>query len=98
MGISIIYAAMAISSECAVVAFEQPVKSFLVKVQPQLNQFTYFIIIAFFIVITLLNVYKLGYFTYGVINYEEGLKKLAKKEINTYSKDSCYEKMSKHNF
>lgn len=98
LGISIIYAAMAISSECAVVAFEQPVKTFLAKAQSQLNQIAYFTIIAFVIVITLLNVYKLGHFTYGVINYEQGLKKLAKRKINTYSKDSCYEKMSKGEF
>lgn len=98
LGTSIIYASMAITCECSVFAFKLPVKELLEKTESQLDQLIYFIVIACIIIITMFNVYKLSHFTYEVINYEEGLKKLAKKEIGTYSKDSCYEKISKGEF
>lgn len=98
LGISIVFSAMAISGECAVVAFKDQIIDLTSNANSSLNQIICIIIVVLLFAITLLNVYKLGYFTYGVINYEEGLIKLAKKEMNNYSKDKCYEKMSKGEF
>lgn len=99
LGISIIFSVMAITGECTLVAFGQSINSFLQNIKlSQVDQVAYFSIISFFVIITVINVYKLGHFTYGVINYEEGLKKLAKKEMNAYRKDSCYGKMTKGEF
>lgn len=95
LGVSIIYAAVAISFECIVVIFGEHMEVFLKNTHSRL---IYSVIVILLAVITLFNVYRLGYFTYGVINYEVGLKKLAKKQINTYVNDSCYKKISKGEF
>lgn len=95
---SIVFAVMAILAECMVAAFKQPVISFFDNKKSQSSHIVYFGIICLFVVVTLLNIYKLGYFTYGVINYEKGLKKLAKKKRELYSKDRCYETISKGEF
>lgn len=97
LGVSIIYTSIAITAECFVLIFQGELeKSETVK--PMIcNTNIENIIIIFIICITLINVYRLGYFTYGVINYEEGLKKLARKEISKY-KENSYEKISKGEF
>ncbi len=98
LGVSVVYSMVAISAECMIVAVEGPMTAFLINNPPQLKKVVYFVIIIGIFAITLLNVYRLGVFTYKVIDYEEGLKWLAKREINTYRKDSCYERMSKGEF
>lgn len=96
--ISITFSALAITAECLVVAFAEPVKNFLLATPPQVDKIFYLVIIIIFATATLFNVYKLVYFTYVVINYEEGLKELAKKKVNTYKKDSSNEEMRKGEF
>lgn len=98
LNVRLIYVAVAISSECVVAVSETSITTFLSKTKPDLKQTVYWLIIFCFVVITLFNVYRLAYFTYGVINYEEGLKKLAKTEINKYSEDSGYENITKGEF
>lgn len=96
--ISISFSALAVTSECIVAAFAVPVKNLLSKTPSDLDEFFYFFVIIFFAVITLINIYKLIYFTYGVINYEEGLRKFAKTKIDAYTKVRCNQKMSKGEF
>lgn len=99
LGISIIFSVIAITGECTAVAFGESIDSHLQNMQnSQLSLGVYFSVIAIFVIITVLNVYKLGHFTYGVINYEEGLLRLAKKEMNAYSEDNCNEKVTKGEF
>lgn len=99
LGISIIFSAAAITGECVIVVFQRSVDSFFQNIKrPQLSQVAYFLIITVFIIVTIFNIYKLGYFTYGVINYENGLKKLAKKEMSAYKENRCYQKMTKGEF
>ena len=96
--IGITFSALAITAECAVVAFAVPVKIFLSATPFQVDKIFYLVIIIIFALFTLFNVYKLVHFTYGVINYEEGLKELAKKKISTYEKNSCNMEMRKGEF
>lgn len=88
LGASIVFSTVAITAECAIVVFEEPLTVFLSKSQVSFDTLFYFSVIGFIIVVTVYNIYKLGHFTYEVINYEEGLKKLAKKKINGYSNES----------
>lgn len=98
--VSIIFSALAITAECAVLAFTEPITTFLSKAPSGLDEIFYFTVIIIFVVVTLLNVYKLVIFTYGVINYEEGLKKLAKRKIDDWEKNgqNCNKKMTKGEF
>lgn len=96
--ISITFSALAITAECGVAAFAEPVKSRLSTAPSDLDEIFYFSVIIIFVVITLINVYKLVLFTYGVINYEEGLRELAKREIHTYEKVRCNQEMTKGEF
>ena len=96
--ISIGFSTLAITAECVTVAFAKPVKKFLLSKPSKTDELFYLIVIIIFAVVTLFNVYKLVRFTYGVINYEEGLKELAKKKIQKYEKSSCNEEMKKGEF
>lgn len=96
--ISITFSAFAITAECAVAACATPLKTLFLAASSQIDEVFYFIVVIIFAVITLINVYKLVNFTYGVINYEEGLKKLASREIETYKKNSYNKEMSKGEF
>lgn len=97
LGTSIVFSVVAITAECLIVAFEYPVNEFLKTNQSVFSSLVYYIIICTVIVVTVYNIYKLGHFTYEVINYEEGLKKLAKKKIGVYSKEKS-DKIKKGEF
>lgn len=62
------------------------------------NYFIYLALWICIIIITILNVCLLGKFTYNVINYEQGLKDLAKKKILDYKENENYGKMTKGEF
>ncbi|MDD6628184.1 MAG: pentapeptide repeat-containing protein [Lachnospiraceae bacterium] len=94
---SILFSCIAITAEVIIVLF----KDFLVTLlenSEYLRKPIYLIIIVIVVGITALNIYKLGYFTYQVINYEEGLKKLAKRKVRLYSEQSSYGVMYKGEF
>lgn len=96
--ISITFSALAITAECAVVACATSVKALFSATPSKMDEIFYFTVIIIFAVVTLINVYKLVVFTYGVINYEEGLKKLADRKIDAYEKTSYNKDMSKGEF
>ncbi len=56
------------------------------------------LIILFCLIVTLINICWLGTFTYGIINYENGLKQLAINERIKRSKEDSYDTISKGEF
>lgn len=102
LGISIIYSFAAILTECLILINKEFVLDFVRDLEKQGAQtkqaYIYMVILGGVLIITLINIYKLAVFTYGVINYEDGMKKLAKKEIGIYDTNNCYQKISKGEF
>ncbi|GFO86201.1 pentapeptide repeat-containing protein [Anaerostipes butyraticus] len=95
--ISVFFSAIAITVECIIIIFQSSVKAFFSAMKISLSLSVYTAITGI-ILITLYNIYKLVHFTYGIINYEEGLSKLAKQQMDEYDKISYYQEMTKGEF
>lgn len=98
LGISVIFSITVIVAECMIIFFKTPMKEWILKKSFYQQQEIYLECLVICITITLINVMILGYFTYGVINYEDGLKRLAKETRKAYETQSYYEEMNKGEF
>lgn len=98
LGIRIIFSTTVIIAECAAIFFKSSAPSWLLKMSPNKGQMVCLICLVTCIVVSIINVMILGRFTYGVINYEDGLKRLAKETRKSYEGQSYYQEMNKGEF
>lgn len=98
LGTNIGFSVIAITVECLLVFFQNGLKDTFLGNSNDMKAFFCAIAMILIACITVFNIYKLGLFTWSVINYEDGLKKLASKDMDIYAKDSCYEKITKGDF
>lgn len=92
LGKTIIFAVAAIVSECLIIALTDNITHIKEK------ECLIVILLLVVIVITIANIITLGNFTYEVINYEDGLNKLANSEVKKYSSSQDHEKIQKGDF
>lgn len=90
LGMTVIFAVIAIISECMIFVFKGTLEE-----QSGLKIISLLLSV---IVLTIFNIIKLGNFTYEVINYEAGLEKFANSEVEKYSSGSDHTKISKGEF
>lgn len=93
LGIRITFAVIAIICECAVVTLTNSI-----NLSTKIYSISEFWLMVIVVGITVANVICLGLFTYNVINYEEGLEKLAAKEVREYASVSDNESIKKGEF
>lgn len=98
LGIRIIFSVITIVAECLAICWGENISSLLSAKPYQIEQVVYLACLGICIVLTLVNVGLLGYFTYEVINYEDGLKRMAKEERKLYENQGYYEDMNKGQF
>lgn len=95
---SVIFSIIVIITECIVILFNSSMTDWFSQVPWQIEKTLCFITFTSCITITIINVTKLGHFTYGVIDYENGLERLAKEERKNCRTQGYYENMNKGTF
>lgn len=99
---SVIFSVAAIFVECWILAWSNSRLDNLSVAgdthSDNLWQFICYCLILVVAFLTLYHVVRLGFFTYDIINYEEGLKNLAKEKIEVYEKTDQHEKITKGDF
>lgn len=98
LGKSIIFSVTSIIVECLLILSNAQIDVYLRAAPDGVRKLIYLMIVLGCILVMLVGVCRLGCFTCGVINYEDGLRQLAKSERTGYDGKGDQEKIKKSEF
>lgn len=98
LGRSIIFSVSAVFIECIAIMSSSQIEKRLSASPNSVQCAVSFFVVAACAIVTMINIWLLGRFTYGVINFEDGLRQLAKTERDAYKGGGDQEKIRKSDF
>lgn len=98
LGISIVYTICIVFIEITIILYKAQLKDWVNTIHMFSSNTICLSAIIICIILTFINIILLGYFTYGIINYDDGLKALAIEERAKHTDVSYYESINKGDF